>query len=71
MGYTGPPMVYLASQSPRRSQLLEQLGVRQIRDVLTKSDDFRAVTKKKQKIFSKAFQNFLLRQNFFVMKRNY
>ncbi len=28
MGYTGPPMVYLASQSPRRSQLLEQLGVR-------------------------------------------
>lgn len=28
MGYMGPPMVYLASQSPRRSQLLEQLGVR-------------------------------------------
>ena len=28
MGYTGPPMVYLASQSPRRSRLLEQLGVR-------------------------------------------
>lgn len=28
VGYTGPPMVYLASQSPRRSQLLEQLGVR-------------------------------------------
>ena len=28
MGYMDPPMVYLASQSPRRSQLLEQLGVR-------------------------------------------
>ena len=26
--YSGLPMVYLASQSPRRSQLLEQLGVR-------------------------------------------
>jgi septum formation protein len=28
MSHPIPPMVYLASQSPRRSQLLEQLGVR-------------------------------------------
>jgi len=28
MRHTSPSMVYLASQSPRRSQLLEQLGVR-------------------------------------------
>ena len=28
MSHLFPPMVYLASQSPRRSQLLEQLGVR-------------------------------------------